>query len=52
MLSFTLPEISTENMVIHASNMLSGITVMRDGTPKLVKMQATNASAPILSMPS
>jgi hypothetical protein len=32
--------------------MLHGITVMRDGTLKLVKIQPQNAYAPILSMPS
>jgi hypothetical protein len=32
--------------------MLLGITVMRGGTLKLVKMQAANAYCPMLSMPS
>jgi hypothetical protein len=32
--------------------MYTGITVMRGGTLKLVKMQAVNAPLPMLSMPS
>ena len=39
-------------MSLHQSNMRLGITVMRGGTLKLVKMQEANAYSPMLSMPS
>jgi hypothetical protein len=44
--------ISSENMLVQRINILSGITVMRGGTLKLVKMQPPNASSPMLSIPS
>jgi hypothetical protein len=39
-------------MDLQLINMLWGITVMRGGTLKLVKIQLENAIFPILSMPS
>jgi hypothetical protein len=45
-------ESSKENVALQLNNMDSGITLMRGGTLKLVKMQDANAPLPILSMPS
>jgi len=39
-------------MDLHPYKMPAGISVMRGGTLKLVKMQQRNASSPMLSMPS
>jgi hypothetical protein len=43
LISLMFSESSMENMDLHPINMYSGITVMRGGILKLVKMQAANA---------
>jgi len=47
-----LSEISRENKALQLDNIYSGITVMRDGTLKLVKIQLANAPIPMISIPS
>ena len=52
LISVTFFGISTETIVVQLINMRVGITVMRGGTLKLVKIQLENAFFPMLSMPS
>ena len=52
LISLRCSDSSRENVDLHPLNMLHGITVMRGGTLKLVKMQPLNAPISMLSMPS